>query len=355
MAKFVAIIPAGGAGTRLWPLSRQSSPKFLHDLTGAGRTLLQATVDRLAPHADEVLIVTGAAHAEAVAQQVEIDPANIIAEPSPKNSMPAIGLAAAIAQQRYGDAIIGSFAADHLIDDEAAFAHAVEEARRLARCRTLVTIGITPTGPDTGYGYIRPGEKITRDGLAVVEFMEKPGLDLARRYVADGYLWNAGMFISTAEGLARALAQRSPELAAGLAEIASIWDIQWRREEAMGRLWPEFPSCVIDRVLAEPLAAAGEVAVVPADMGWSDIGGYSALAERLGGGELASTDPEQVIASDSPGAVVFPGDRPIVLHGLDDAVVVDGDDVILVTTRSRSAELPEVLRRLNERGRSDLL
>ncbi|MDO5724019.1 MAG: mannose-1-phosphate guanylyltransferase [Flaviflexus sp.] len=355
MAKFVAIIPAGGAGTRLWPLSRRSAPKFLHDLTGSGQTLLQATVDRLSPHADEILIVTGAAHADQVAEQVDIDEANIIAEPSPKNSMPAIGLAAAIAKERYGDAIIGSFAADHVIDDEAAFAHALEEARRLARVRTLVTIGITPTGADTGYGYIEPGEKITRDGLSVVEFTEKPERKLAERYVADGYLWNAGMFISTAEGLTRALEQHAPELAAGLEEIASIWDIQWRRDEAMGRLWPDFPSCVIDRVLAEPLAAAGEVAVVPADMGWSDIGGYPALAERLGGAELATTDPDKVMASASPGAVVFPGDRPVVVHGIEDAVVVDGGDVILVTTRTGSSQLPEVLGGVAEHGREDLL
>lgn len=351
MAKFVAIVPAGGAGTRLWPLSRTSSPKFLHDLTGMGRTLIQATVDRLAPHVDEVLIVTGAAHAEQVAAQVDIDPANIIAEPSPKNSMPAIGLAAAIAKERYGDPVIGSFAADHLIDNPHAFGHALEEARRLARSHTLVTIGITPTGPDTGYGYIQPGQKITRKAYTAVDFTEKPELELAERYVAEGCLWNAGMFISTADRLMSALAERMPELARGLTEIAEVWSIGWRRDEALSRIWPDFTSCVIDRVLAEPLAEEGEVAVVPADMGWSDIGGYDALAERLGSeGGVSTPDPDRVISTDSPGAVVFPNDRPIVVHGVDDAVVVDRGDVILVTRRSRGGDLPEVLKTLDERG-----
>ena len=149
IAGFWAVIPAGGAGTRLWPLSRAGSPKFLHDLTGSGRSLLQATVDRMAPLVDDrVLVVTGAGHQAAVSAQLPaLDAANIVAEPQPRDSMPAIGLAAALVARRDPEAVIGSFAADHVISDPAGFAACVELAVAAARDGWLVTIGIQPTSP----------------------------------------------------------------------------------------------------------------------------------------------------------------------------------------------------------------
>ncbi len=159
---FWAVVPAGGAGTRLWPLSRAGHPKFLLDLTGSGRSLLQTTVDRLAPlTAERVVVVTGAAHADAVRDQLPgLGASQVLAEPSPRDSMAAIGLAAAVIERRDPDAVIGSFAADHVIPDQGAFEAVIREAAAVARDGHLVTIGVEPTWPATGFGYIRAGEPL---------------------------------------------------------------------------------------------------------------------------------------------------------------------------------------------------
>jgi mannose-1-phosphate guanylyltransferase len=174
-----AVVPAGGAGTRLWPLSRAGSPKFLLDLTGSGRTLIQATVDRLVPVVGErVVVVTGAAHEEAVRRQLPgID--RVVAEPSPRDSMAAIGLAAAILELEDPEALIGSFAADHVITDEDAFAACISEAAEVAASGLLVTIGIEPAHPSTGFGYVRSGAALEGFPTArvVTEFVEKPSAE----------------------------------------------------------------------------------------------------------------------------------------------------------------------------------
>src|SRR6188768_4487690 len=233
-----AVVPAGGAGTRLWPLSRAASPKFLHDLTGTGRTLLQATVDRLLPLVGErILVVSGAAHQTAVRRQLsDLAPAQVIAEPAPRDSMAAIGLAAATIERADPTGIIGSFAADHVIRDEDAFRAVVREASEVADTGLLVTIGIEPTGPVTGYGYVRAGEPLAGFPTArtVVEFVEKPPAERAQAYVASGdYRWNAGMFVSRATVLMDLLAEHRPQLAAGLRAIATTR----RRSRTGGPCW----------------------------------------------------------------------------------------------------------------------
>ena len=187
-----AIIPAGGAGTRLWPLSRRQRPKFLLDLTGAGRSLIQGTVARLAPVAASVTVVTGVAHVDAVADQLpDVPRDNLLAEPSPRDSMAAIGLATAVIASRHGrDAVVGSFAADQTIADEAAFTRAVHQAAALAGQGWVVTIGIEATGPSTAFGYIHAGAPTdvpgAPDGRVVLGFTEKPDAVTAARYLATG-------------------------------------------------------------------------------------------------------------------------------------------------------------------------
>ena len=215
---FYPIIPAGGVGSRLWPLSRKARPKFLTDLTGRGRSLLQMTVDRLAPLSLTPIIVTGSAHEDAVKEQ--ISGADVVVEPHMRGTMAAIGLAAAIIEHRHGDAIVGSFAADHLITDEEAFRAAVRGAIGAAEAGYVVTIGITPDCPSTAYGYIHAGSELTTTddsslsissvnrpqagdealALAVQEFVEKPDEATASSYLATGeYFWNAGMFVFNTE------------------------------------------------------------------------------------------------------------------------------------------------------------
>jgi mannose-1-phosphate guanylyltransferase len=354
-AQLWAVVPAGGAGTRLWPLSRAGSPKFLHDLTGSGRTLLQATHDRLEPLVGEhVLVVTGVVHRDAVRRQLDTVPADqVIAEPSPRDSMAAIGLAAAIVERRDPEALIGSFAADHVIEDAAAFRACVAEAAAVAETGLLVTIGIAPVRPSTGFGYIHLGERLPgfATAHAVEEFVEKPDATRAGQYVASGdYRWNAGMFVARASVLLDLLAVEHPDLAAGLRSIAA-------EPERLAEIWPGLTKIAIDHAVAEPAAAAGRVAVVPATFDWEDIGDFAALADLVGAdgaGVRVLGDAARVLAVDSTGLVVPEGGRTVAVLGLEDVIVVDTGDAVLVTTRARAQDVKSVVEALKESGRTDL-
>ena len=352
---FWAVVPAGGAGTRLWPLSRAGAPKFLHDLSGSGRSLIQTTLDRLEPLvAERVLVVTGAAHAEAVRAQLPgLDQASVVAEPSPRDSMAAIGLAAAMIERRDPDAVMGSFAADHVITDPEAFRDVVRTAAGAAREGWLVTIGIEPTHPSTGFGYIRPGGA-DLDGLPgvrpVEEFVEKPDAATAAEYVGAGYRWNAGMFVARPTVLLDLLAESDPAFASALREIAADPD-------TLEAGWDDLPKIAIDHAVAEPAAAAGRVAVVPGSFGWDDIGDFASLETLLrepGTGLTVLGDAAHVEAVDATGLVVPSGDRVIAVVGLDDVVVVDTGDAILVTTRERAQDVKEIVAGLKASGRAHL-
>lgn len=356
---FRAIVPAGGAGSRLWPKSRRAYPKFLHDFTSSGASLLQDTVDRLAAVADEVLVVTGDVHAGVVQNQVPTS--GVITEPSPKDSMPAIALATAILARRYPreELVVGSFAADHIIRDDDAFGQAVAAAVRTARAGEIVTIGLTPTHAATAYGYIRPGEMLDDEGAArrVEEFVEKPDSPTAMQYVAQGYLWNAGMFVARADILLAGLASQHPDLAQGIAQIADAWDSP-RRREVLAAVWPTLPAISIDHAIAEPLAALGKVAVVPADLGWSDIGDWDAIGDIRGDGAgqglTVLGEADLAVAIDSPGAVIAPK-KQVVVVGIEGAVVIETDEAILVTTRDRAQDVKAAVAALERLGRQDLL
>ncbi|WP_309322104.1 mannose-1-phosphate guanylyltransferase [Actinomyces stomatis] len=382
-----AIIPAGGAGTRLWPLSRRHRPKFLLDLTGAGHSLLQDTVERLAPVTATTTVVTGVAHIAAVADQLPSIPRdNLLAEPSPRDSMAAIGLAAAVIARRHGrDAVVGSFAADHTVADRAAFADAVRQAALLAEQGWVVTIGIEATGPSTAFGYIHAGDPTdvpgAPDGRRVRGFTEKPDADTAAAYLATGdYRWNAGMFVVRAGVLLDHLAELRPQLAQGIEAIAAAWDAP-EREEVLAERWPALEKIAIDHAIAEPVAAAGGVATVPVSMGWNDVGGFDALTElvpphtegvaagagvlddvdgsacvgAVDGAALAAPCPE-VRALDSDGALIAStSGRTVVLLGVPGAVVVDTPDALLVTTPEHAQDVKGVVDALKAAGREDLL
>ncbi len=344
-----AVVPAGGAGTRLWPLSRAASPKFLHDLTGSGRSLLVETLERLRPVAGErIMVVTGQIHAEAVRRQAG-GLAQVLAEPSPRDSMAAIGLAAAIVEREDPDGIVGSFAADHVIADPDAFGRAVAEAVDVAATGLIVTLGVVPTHPATGFGYLRSSDALPGfpTARAVVEFVEKPDAERARAWVASGeYRWNAGMFVARAGVLLDELAEEHPDLAAGLRAIAA-------EPERLEEIWPGLTAIAIDHAVAEPAAARGRVAVVPADLGWTDVGDYAALGELLGdpGTLRVLGEEDRVVGIDATGLVVPAGGRTVAVLGLEDVVVVDTDDALLVTTLARTQEVKAVVERLRREGR----
>lgn len=351
---FWAVVPAGGAGTRLWPLSRAASPKFLLDLTGTGRTLLQQTVDRLAPvAAGRLVVVTGAAHAAAVAVQLpDLTADAILAEPSPRDSMAAIGLAAAVVERRDPDAVIGSFAADHVIADPEPFHAVVRSAASAALDGWLVTIGIAPTSPSTGFGYVEVGDPL--DGHPgvhrAVAFVEKPDAERARAYVDGGrHRWNAGMFVARPGVLLDLLAEQDPGFAERLRAIAAD-------PGRLAALWPELPRIAIDHAVAEPATAAGRVAVVPADLAWDDLGDVDALARVLGAdGTLAVLgDASLVTTAGATGLVVPSSGRVVAVVGLDDVVVVDTPDALLVTSRAHAQRVREIVARLDQSGHDEL-
>lgn len=364
---FHAVVPAGGAGTRLWPLSRAGHPKFLLDLTGTGRTLLQATVDRLTPLTGDgnVLVVTGARHAAAVSAQLPELVADgverVLAEPSPRDSMAAIGLAAAVLEHRHGpDVVLGSFAADHVISGAAEFGRAVREGVAAARAGYVATIGIAATEPSTAFGYVHAGAPLgvpeAPSARHVVGFTEKPDAQTAADYLATGeYRWNAGMFIVKAQVLLDHLATQLPALAAGVRALARVWDTPDRDAE-LARIWPGLTKIAIDHAIAEPVAAAGGVAVVPGEFGWDDIGDFASLGALLGAaGTTTLGDDTAVLRIDAPDALVVTGGRTVSVVGIPGAVVVDTPDAVLVTTREHAQAVKAAVDGWRGAGRDDLL
>jgi len=349
---FWAVIPAGGAGTRLWPLSRAGAPKFLLDLTGSGRTLLQQTLDRLAPLVgDRALVVTGARHRDAVCGQLDLPAAQVVGEPSPRDSMAAIGMAAAMLERDDADAILGSFAADHVITDEDAFRACITEAVAVADTGVIVTLGIQPTGPSTAFGYLRLGDPVGgfATARAVRSFTEKPDAATAAEYLATGeYRWNGGMFVTRAAVLLDELAREHPDLAAGLRAIAAD-------PAEMAARWPALTKIAIDHAVAEPAAARGMVATVPGSFGWDDVGDFASLGALLpGDGVKVLGDRDRVLALDSTGLVATAG-RTVAVVGLDDVVVVDTGDALLVTDRAHAQQVKAVVDALRQRGADHLL
>lgn len=364
--RFYSVIPAGGIGSRLWPLSRADAPKFLHDLTGSGSTLLRATWDRLAPLSgpNRIMVVTGRAHRAAVeAQLPDLIDSNVVLESEPKDSTAAIGLAAAILVLREPDVIIGSFAADHVISDHRSFRRSVVEAVAVAEAGYIATIGITPTEPAIGFGYIHCGEALDIDtapnAVLVDSFVEKPDLETAQSYLADGnYLWNGGMFITRADVLLAQLAETEPELHAGLIRLAEAWDTP-RRGAVVDQVWPELKKIAIDYTVAEPAAKAGKLAVIPGDFDWDDVGDFAAIAKLHSGGRKSDLailgENARVLADASSGVVISQTGRLISLIGVTDIVVVDTPDALLVTTSANAQRVKAVVDALKLSGRSDVL
>jgi mannose-1-phosphate guanylyltransferase len=364
---FYSVIPAGGSGTRLWPLSRSGHPKFLHALTGTRSTLLQATVERLTPLAppENTYVVTGLAHAAAVARQLpRVPDENILVEPSPRESAPAIALAAALIARPDPDAVMGSFAADHLVRDPDRFVEVMRDAIAGAESGRLMTVGITPTHPETGYGYIESGDPIGVGDVRDVRcFKEKPTAELAATYLESGrYLWNAGMFVWRVGVFLDELRRQQPEIHAGVMAIAAAWE-RPDREEVLASVWPNLPKIAIDYAVMEGAAAVGKVATVPGDFGWTDVGDFHTLGDLMESDENHNvvldlrTDPSQpaptVVTRDCAGLVVVPhADRVIAAVGIQDTIIVDTPDAVLVCDRKSAQDVKRIVDALNEQGQS---
>lgn len=365
--RFTCVIPAGGVGSRLWPLSRANAPKFLLDLTGSGDSLLRATWNRLAAIAppERIMVVTGNAHRDSVVEQLPGLPAeNLVTESEPKDSSAAIGLAAALLELRDPDAILGSFAADHVIRGNVLFQRAVKTAVQAADRGYIATIGIHPTHAATGFGYIKCGDARTDlapfDVYEVGEFVEKPDEATAGAYLDQGgYLWNAGMFIAKASVLLDQMALAEPELVASLREIAAVWNSPKKAAVAREQLWPGLPKIAVDYSVAEPAATAGKMVCVAAHFEWDDVGDFASIADLLTRGRKGDLavlgDGAQVLSDASSGIVVSESDRLVALVGMKDVVVVDTADVLLVTSKEHAQDVKGLVNRMKVSGGGHLL
>jgi mannose-1-phosphate guanylyltransferase/mannose-6-phosphate isomerase len=352
------VILSGGSGSRLWPLSRALYPKQLLPLAGE-RTMLQETVIRVADAArfGAPLIVCNDAHRFIVAEQlraIAIDPTAIVLEPVARNTAPAVATAALMVMRENPAGLMMVLPSDHVITDRRAFLKTVGIGRRAAEAGALVTFGIAPTGPETGYGYVEQGEPwpAVKGAFRVARFVEKPDLKTAKRYLAQGtYAWNSGMFLFRAERFLEELARFEPDMIAACRAAVKQGKADldfFRLDEAA---FAEARSVSIDYAVMEKTDAA---AVVPADMGWSDVGAWSALWQLGGKDEAGNVVIGDVVAEDAHGSYMRTDGPMIAALGVENLVVVATDDTVLVAPKDRVQDVRKITEQLARAGRPEL-
>lgn len=351
MNPIVPVILSGGSGTRLWPLSRESYPKQFLPLVGE-RSMLQATWLRVAALAAQPPIVVANEEHRFVAaeqlQQLDVRPQAMLLEPIGRNTAPAIAVAALEATRSGGDALLLVLPSDHVIADEAKFRETVQLAAPAADAGKLVTFGIVPTGPETGYGYIKA---VAGDSVRAVErFVEKPDLATASEYVASGqYYWNSGMFLFKASRYLQELERLNPAMLAG---SRKAWE-QAKRDSDFTRLDRDLFSAVAsDSIDYAVMEKTQDALVVPLDAGWNDVGSWTALRDVSPRDANGNAHKGDVIAIDCRNTYAY-GKRLVALVGLDDVVVVETDDAILVGKADRMQEVKDVVARLKAEKRSE--
>ncbi len=345
----IAVILAGGKGVRLWPESREARPKQLCNFFG-DKSMLEHTIERLVvTGSDKVMVVTNQAQVGMIRSSLGKDylkRVEIVGEPRGRNTAPALGLALARYWPEQSDEVVGIFPADHYVTDQLAFTAVVSQAVAAARENYLVTIGIQPEYPETGYGYIQKSDTVIAgiDGAFVVRaFKEKPDPKTARSYLeSGGYLWNAGIFIGKVGLLVEEYSRYLPEI---------YQYIESGYEKYLAN-YENLPEISIDYGIAEK---SSRVAVVEGDFGWSDVGSWKALAELLPGDERGNVLLGDVVAMDATGCMVRQSQKTVVLLGVEDLVVVETGDTVLVCHQDHSQDIRKVVDYLQEQGRSELL
>lgn len=348
-----ALIMAGGTGSRLWPRSRTQHPKQFLDLTG-DLTMLQQSQQRLLPliPLDRTLVATNRQYVEIVTRQLpEMPSENILGEPTGRGTAAAIGLAAVHLRKRNPDALMAVLTADHLIKKTDIFRQVLKAAADVASEGWLVTLGITPNYPETGYGYIERGEFLGMvgefDGYRVARFVEKPDLARAETYLTSGnYAWNSGMFIWKVRRILEEMEQHMPDLYAGLLKIEQdLYTPQG--EETLETIFPTLPSQTIDYGIMEK---AQQVAVLSVDIGWHDVGSWSAVYDVLPRDKANNVVVGRHITPDTVNSLIYSPKRLVATIGMDDVVIVDTDDVLLVCPRSRAQDVKKIVDILKSNG-----
>jgi mannose-1-phosphate guanylyltransferase len=362
----VAIIMAGGAGTRFWPASRSTQPKQLLPLLGGATSMLAHTVERILPlvAAEHIYVVTGESIAQATKAAIpQIPPSNILCEPTGRNTAPCIGWASWVIAKRHPGARVMVLPSDHHIGNPDAFRAALLQALETASEGLLTTIGIVPTRAETGYGYIEVGDALpanvpntpsretgsrqqeahARIGL---RFVEKPSRERAQAYLDGGkHLWNAGMFFFRVSDMADAIRTHLPELASGLDTMTS--DASSADPSAVSRIFPTLPSISIDHGVMEKVP---RLAVVPGEFGWSDVGSFLSAWELAKKDENQNGGPAVVVEGQGNYSANFGKARQIALVGVSDLVVVCTDDAVIVVPRERSQDVKLAIEAIKKQG-----
>jgi mannose-1-phosphate guanylyltransferase len=353
-----AVVMAGGSGTRFWPLSRRKHPKQLLELFGHG-TLLEQTVERvrsIIPPERVYVYTSGLIASEVCRRLPQIPRAQIVAEPASRNTAPTLGVAAHEICRRDPQGVMVVLAADHIITKRAEFLRVLR-----AGCETAdqdgssVVLGLKPTRPDTGFGYVRIGAREGRiagqEIYRVEKFTEKPKLAVARRYVASGrYLWNSGMFIWRASTLLENFAKYQPRMADQLARLAAAGGP--RSPRTFRRLFPQFEKISIDYAIMEKLS---DIHGVAADIGWNDVGSWAVVYDLKAKDKEANVRPERSLCLDSRGNMIFSKRSFVVTVGVQDFIIVETNDALLVCARDHSQDVGKAVQALDKAGRKEFL
>ncbi|MCD6497938.1 MAG: mannose-1-phosphate guanylyltransferase [Deltaproteobacteria bacterium] len=350
------VVMAGGGGTRLWPSSRPGRPKQLMTVQGA-KSLLTGAVDRAAAlvgRSAGVVVVTRADQVEpARGHMPDLGDDQILAEPIGRNTAPCIGLSATVLLHRDPEAVIAVLPADHFIADVEGFVATCRAAMQEAETGGIVTVGIRPDHPETGYGYIEMGD-VVNEARAVhhaVRFVEKPDLETARTYLASGrYLWNSGMFFMRADRILAEIRDHMPDLAQGLDRIAAGLDHgDGAYREALAQVYPDLEPVSIDYGVMEKVA---DMKVIPGQFGWNDVGSWAALEQIHDADSDGNISVGSTVTLDDHGCIVVSDDeRPVAVLGVQDLVVVSSQAGVLVIPKSRVQEVRRIVAELKAAGK----
>lgn len=356
--KVYNVIMAGGGGTRFWPLSRQEVPKQLINLSGED-ALINETINRIDSLAskEDLFIVTNEKQVDALKDIVndKCNFENILPEPSARNTAAAIGFAAFNIMKKHGNGVMCVYPADHYIKNEKEFENILKKAIDVAKDNDkLVTIGITPTFPSTGYGYINFDKEncIGNDAYEVIEFVEKPNFEVAKSYVASNkYVWNSGMFVWKVSKILEDFKRYLPKVYDKLEELSNYMGTD-EETEAIKRIYPTIPSISIDYGVME---RSNDVVVVPGDFGWNDVGSWDSL------GAIYPTDSEgnikrgDIITIDTSNSIIYSDDKLISTVGINDLIVVSTNDAVMVCRKDRAQDVKKIVDQLKEKDRHEYI
>lgn len=355
--KRTALIMAGGRGERFWPKSRKTLPKQFLSLTGDGKTMIQLTVERILPlvEMDDIYIVTNKDYRQLVREQLpEIPERNILCEPVGRNTAPCIGLGAMHINQKYDDAVMMVLPSDHLIKQKKLFVDILGQACEIAEeDGNIVTVGITPSYPETGYGYIKfLTEKKKGSAFKVEKFVEKPNMDKAKEYLASGdYLWNSGMFMWKVSTILNKMQTLLPQIYQKLTQIGEAIGTP-EEDKVLQEVFPTVESISVDYGILEK---TDSIYTLPGDFGWDDVGSWLAVSRVRGTDENNNVLTGNVLAVDTTDCVVEAQEKLIATVGLKNLVVVDTKDAMLICEKEKANDIKKVLETLRNDDRQEYL